>query len=159
MKPSTKLLRLVFLMAIIFFFQSNSFCQNDTTKKVTVKSLMEKFAKIWNSDRLDEMEKLLDDKIVLNTPEGQYQGKESVLKDWAKNQMENSGDLITVPVSAFSGETISYFNGRWTMEVKSKDGKITNEEGVHLFIWQKNKSGDWKLKSILIANSISPEPK
>lgn len=113
------------------------------------------FNEATQAQRLEGWMSYMAENIVLFGQNPPVVGKDAVRKFY-EPQFSNTDFSLTWEPS--HGEMqpsgrVGYTTGRWTMKMKTPDGKPVEMHGTYLTVWGKQKDGSWKV----IADGGSPD--
>ena len=114
------------------------------------------FNRATQQNRLEGWMSYMADNVVLFGQNPPVVGRDAVRKFYEPQFANEDFTLTWEPKSSElqpSGK-VGYTSGRWTMQMKTPDGKLLEVHGSYLTVWGKQKDGSWKV----IADGGSPDP-
>ncbi len=150
------MMRMPLVWAALLLLAGLAYGQSDADKQLMQAD--RDFNKATQEKRLDGWMQYWDDNGVLDRAQPVV-GRDAVRKELTEQWADPSFHLTWEPVTAhmFPNGKKGYTQGTWVLTMNGRDGKPMKMTGQYLTIWQKNKTGEWKI--IWDGGAADPQPK
>ena len=130
---------------ILVLLSLTSYSQVSEKDKAFANSLVESWNTGFESDNPKNVEMILTNRVTMMAGDTYYAGKDSVMGKFVEKRMPLISRLNAVNQYYSVSKDMVYTAGRYSLDVKRKEGNTDTAYGNFTFIWLKQKDNTYKI--------------
>jgi len=127
-----------------------SYGQTNDKDKVLANSLVQTWNVGFDSDDPENIEKILATRVTMISGDTYYSGRDSVMGNFVVKRMPLISNLNAVNSYFSVSKDMVYTAGRYSLDVRRKDGTTDTAFGNFTFIWTRQKDNSFKIEFLHI---------